>query len=49
MPKPFRSESWMEGMFWRFYIGDEEGVDRFIVRDLDSRIQWREVSDCVHC
>jgi hypothetical protein len=30
------------GMFWRFLPLDDEGVERFIVRDADSRINKRE-------
>jgi hypothetical protein len=31
------------GMFWRFLPNDDSDVDRFIVRDSDSRITKREV------
>src|SRR5688572_29090650 len=31
------------GMFWRFLIHDEPGIDRYIVRDADSRFSKREV------
>jgi len=30
------------GMFWRFYVADDESVDRYIIRDLDSVFSWRE-------
>lgn len=30
------------GMFWRFEVNDDPTVDRFIVRDLDSRFSVRE-------
>jgi len=30
------------GMFWRFYVADDASVDRYMVRDLDSRFSWRE-------
>lgn len=30
------------GRFWRFLIADDETVDRFIVRDVDSRLNMRE-------
>lgn len=30
------------GMFWRFLVADDETVDRFIVRDVDSRLNMRE-------
>lgn len=31
-----------EGMFWRFNVADDPDVERFIVRDLDSRLSWRD-------
>ncbi len=30
------------GMFWRFLVADDETVDRFIVRDSDSRLNARD-------
>lgn len=30
------------GMFWRFTIADDKQVDRFIVRDVDSRLNARD-------
>lgn len=30
------------GMFWRFLVSDDESVDRFIVRDSDSRLNARD-------
>ncbi len=30
------------GMFWRFLINDDPSVERFIVRDCDSRLSQRE-------
>jgi hypothetical protein len=30
------------GMFWRFLIADDETVDRYVVRDSDSRLSMRE-------
>ena len=30
------------GMFWRFLVADDAAVDRFIVRDSDSRLNLRE-------
>ena len=30
------------GMFWRFKVADEAEVDRYIVRDVDSRLNSRE-------
>lgn len=33
----------IDGLFWRFWINDMPGVDRYIIRDSDSRIGQREV------
>lgn len=33
----------LNGMLWRFLIHDEPEVDRYIVRDVDSRFSMREV------
>ena len=30
------------GMFWRFLVASEAGIDRYIIRDADSRIGLRE-------
>ena len=30
------------GMFWRFYVAADESVDRWLVRDSDSRLNQRE-------
>lgn len=30
------------GMYWRFFVNDDPTVNRYIVRDLDSRLNWRE-------
>jgi len=30
------------GMFWRFFINDEPDVERYIIRDCDSRLNYRE-------
>jgi hypothetical protein len=30
------------GMFWRFLVADDPSVDRFIIRDSDSRLNLRE-------
>jgi hypothetical protein len=30
------------GMFWRFLVADDPSVDRFIVRDADSRLNPRD-------
>ena len=30
------------GMFWRFLVADDPSVDRFIVRDSDSRLNARD-------
>ena len=32
------------GMFWRFLVADDSTVDRFIVRDVDSRLNAREAA-----
>ena len=32
----------ISGMFWRFKVADDEEVDRYIVRDADSRLNSRE-------
>jgi hypothetical protein len=31
-----------DGMYWRFLVNDDRDVDRFIIRDLDSRLNFRE-------
>lgn len=31
-----------KGLFWRFYPMFDKNIDRMIVRDADSRINWRE-------
>lgn len=39
------------GMFWRFLVADDETVDRFIIRDADSRLNARErfaVEEWIH-
>jgi hypothetical protein len=33
--------SW-RGLFWRFYIASDTNVDRYIIRDTDSVLNWRE-------
>lgn len=30
------------GMFWRFLVADDDRVDRYIVRDTDSRLNARD-------
>ena len=30
------------GAFWRFFVNDDESVDRYLVRDIDSRLNFRE-------
>jgi hypothetical protein len=30
------------GMFWRFMVGADATVDRYIVRDVDSRLNARD-------
>jgi hypothetical protein len=32
------------GRYWRFWIADEPGIERFIVRDADSRLNSRELA-----
>jgi hypothetical protein len=45
------------GMFWRFLVADDDTVDRYIVRDSDSRLnardrfaveEWIESGKCIH-
>ncbi|GMH82957.1 hypothetical protein TL16_g09436 [Triparma laevis f. inornata] len=45
------------GMFWRFLVADDSTVDRYVVRDSDSRLnardrfaveEWIESGKCVH-
>ncbi len=31
-----------DGMYWRFLVNDDPTVERFIIRDLDSRLNFRE-------
>ena len=38
MPK----SSNLSGMFWRFLVADDKGYDRWMVRDCDSRLSYRE-------
>ncbi len=35
-------EGGIAGMFWRFLVADDPQVDRFIVRDSDSRLNARD-------
>lgn len=42
---PVRDGSY--GMFWRFRALFEPGLEAVLIRDLDSRITWRDVR-CVH-
>jgi protein O-GlcNAc transferase len=30
------------GMFWRYYVAADPAVERWLVRDTDSRLNWRE-------
>jgi hypothetical protein len=30
------------GMYWRFLVNDDPNVNQYIIRDLDSRLNWRE-------
>jgi hypothetical protein len=39
---PRRSAHRTDGMFWRFRVSDDDGLDRFLVRDADSVINVRE-------
>jgi hypothetical protein len=32
----------MSGMFWRFMVADDPTVDRYIIRDVDSRLNSRD-------
>eukprot|EP01080_Neovahlkampfia_damariscottae_P003740 gene3740-6628_t len=34
----------IRGMFWRFFVSTDKSVDRFIIRDSDSRLNIREKS-----
>lgn len=33
-----------EGLFWRFFVAGDEGVDRFLCRDCDSRLNSQEAN-----
>ena len=35
-------EGYISGMFWRFLVASDETVDRYIVRDVDSRPNSRD-------
>ena len=35
-------KGYSSGMFWRFMVADDPTVDRYIVRDTDSRLNARE-------
>lgn len=30
------------GAYWRFLVNDDPNIDKYLIRDLDSRINWRE-------
>lgn len=30
------------GAYWRFFVNDDPEVDHYIIRDMDSRLNWRE-------
>ena len=32
------------GMYWRFLVNDDETVDKYLIRDSDSRLNWREAA-----
>lgn len=36
------SKGSFHGMYWRFFVNDDPDVDRYIIRDCDSRLNWRE-------
>lgn len=40
--RDFSAASWMDGMFWRFHVADDPMVERWLVRDLDSRPHLRD-------
>ena len=42
VPRTFEPAKWMDGMFWRFHVADDPTVERWLVRDLDSRPHWRD-------
>ena len=37
-------KGYSSGMFWRFMVADDPTVDRYIIRDTDSRLNARERS-----
>ena len=39
---PMTGAKGIAGMFWRFLVADDEKVDRYLVRDSDSRLNPRE-------
>jgi len=39
---PMRGREISNGMFWRFCIANDSSVERFIIRDCDSRVSLRE-------
>jgi len=41
VPKPLGGGDW-RGLFWRFEVADDPDVSRFIIRDTDSIVNWRE-------
>lgn len=36
------SEGSIVGMFWRFVVADDPSVERYMIRDVDSRLNYRE-------
>jgi hypothetical protein len=41
-PDPNMFSGAIRGMFWRFFVSADPTVDRFLVRDADSRLSLRE-------
>jgi len=35
-------KGYVSGMFWRFMVASDPTVDRYIIRDSDSRLNARE-------
>lgn len=40
----YSKSEYPNGMFARFLVADDPTVERFIIRDVDSRLSWREVN-----
>lgn len=41
--RPYSQQEWKNGMFVRFSVADDPQVERFLIRDVDSRPSTREV------